>query len=38
MHHSQWWQLRLDLGSLSIVDLYPDGAVLSKLNDTSHLG
>ncbi len=31
------WKIRLDLGSLSIVDTYPDAAILSLLNDTSHL-
>lgn len=33
----RWWQLRLDLASLSVLDLYPEGSVLSRLNDTSHL-
>jgi len=31
------WQLRLDLGSLSIVETYPQRAILSLLNDVSHL-
>jgi alpha-ribazole phosphatase len=31
------WKIRLDLGSLSIVDTYSDAAILSLLNDTSHL-
>ena len=31
------WKMRLDLGSLSIVDTYPETAILSLLNDTSHL-
>jgi alpha-ribazole phosphatase len=31
------WSLRLDLASLSIVDTYPEGAILSLLNDTGHL-
>lgn len=31
------WQLRLDLGSLSIVDTYPQQAILGLLNDISHL-
>ena len=31
------YQFRLDLASLSIVDTYPTGAVLSRLNDVSHL-
>jgi alpha-ribazole phosphatase len=32
-----WRQIRLDLASLSIVDTYPEIAILSLLNDTSHL-
>ena len=32
-----WWQIRFDNASLSIVDTYPRGAILSLLNDTSHL-
>ncbi|MCL5075761.1 MAG: histidine phosphatase family protein [Chloroflexi bacterium] len=32
-----YWQLRLDYASLSIVDIYPEGAILSLLNDTCHL-
>ncbi len=31
------WSIRLDLASLSIVETYPEGAILSLLNDTSHL-
>jgi broad specificity phosphatase PhoE len=31
------WKIRLDLASLSIVDTYPETAILSLLNDTSHL-
>ncbi len=31
------WNLRLDLASLSIVETYEDIAILSLLNDTSHL-
>jgi len=31
------WQFRLDLASLSIVETYPQGAILSRLNDVSHL-
>lgn len=31
------WNLRLDLASLSIVETYPGAAILSLLNDTSHL-
>jgi len=33
----QRWQFRLDLGSLSIMATYPEGAILSLLNDVSHL-
>jgi alpha-ribazole phosphatase len=33
-----WRQLRLELASLSIIDLTPQGAVLVRLNDISHLG
>ena len=32
-----WRQLRFDLASLSILETYPEGAVLSLLNDVSHL-
>ena len=32
-----WRQIRLDNASLSIVETYPRGAVLSLLNDISHL-
>jgi len=32
-----WQQLRIDLASLSIVETYPQTAILSLLNDTSHL-
>ncbi len=32
-----WRQFRLDLGSLSIVETYPRGAILTLLNDVSHL-
>ena len=31
------WQFRLDLGSLSILETYPQGAILNRLNDVSHL-
>jgi len=33
-----WRQIRISLASLSIVETYPQGAVLSLLNDVSHLG
>ena len=32
------YRIRLDLASLSIVETYPEGAIVSLLNDTSHLG
>jgi len=32
-----WWQLRVDTGSLSIVETYPRGVRLACLNDTSYL-
>lgn len=32
-----WRQIHLDLASLSIVNIYPEVAILSLLNDTSHL-
>ena len=32
-----WRQIRLDLASLTIVDTYPEVAIISLLNDTSHL-
>ena len=35
LHH--WRQLRLNLASLSILETYPEGAILSLLNDVSHL-
>jgi len=31
------WQFRTDLASLSIVETYPQGAIINLLNDTSHL-
>lgn len=31
------YQIRLDLASLSILETYPTGAILSLLNDISHL-
>jgi len=34
---SHWWQLRLNNGSLSIVETYPRGAVVTRLNDVSFL-
>jgi alpha-ribazole phosphatase len=32
-----WRQIRIELGSLSILSTYPQGAILSLLNDTSHI-
>jgi broad specificity phosphatase PhoE len=32
-----WWQIRIDTASLSIVETYPRGAIISLLNDTTHL-
>lgn len=32
-----WWQLRFDNASFSTVGLYSRGAILTLLNDTSHL-
>ncbi len=34
---SHWRQIRCDNASLSIVETYPQGAIISLLNDTSHL-
>ena len=31
------WQIRLDNASLTVVETYPEGAVLSLLNDVCHL-
>lgn len=32
-----WWQIRCDNASLSILETYPQGAIINLLNDTSHL-
>ena len=32
-----WRQMQLDLASISIIETYPQGAILSLLNDISHL-
>ena len=32
-----WWRIRLDSASLTVVETYPEGAVLSLLNDLCHL-
>lgn len=34
---TRWWQLRVDRASLSIVETFTEGGVLSLLNDVSHL-
>ena len=33
----QRWQIRLDLASLTIIETYPESAILTLLNDVSHL-
>jgi alpha-ribazole phosphatase len=33
----RYWQFRLSPGSISQIDLYPEGAILTTLNDTNHL-
>lgn len=37
LNQRHWRQIRLDLGSLSIVQTYPQVAILSLLNDVCHL-
>jgi len=32
-----WWQIRLALASLTVIETYSPGAILSLLNDTCHL-
>ena len=32
-----WRQIRLDLASISVVETYPEVAILNSLNDVSHL-
>jgi alpha-ribazole phosphatase len=32
-----WRNMRLNLASISVIEIYPQGAVLSLLNDISHL-
>ncbi|MDD5288498.1 MAG: histidine phosphatase family protein, partial [Dehalococcoidales bacterium] len=32
-----WWQIRVDVASLNIMEISPRGAVLSRLNDVSFL-
>ena len=31
------WQIRLDLASLTVIETYPQGAILTLLNDVGHL-
>ncbi|MDA0988884.1 MAG: histidine phosphatase family protein [Chloroflexi bacterium] len=38
MDVSRWWQIRIDLASLSVLEVYPEGSVVSILNDVCHLG
>lgn len=37
MDSEQRWQMHLDLASLSIIETRPEGAVITLLNNTSHL-
>ncbi len=37
MEVEHWRQFRLDLASLSILETYPQGAILNQLNDVCHL-
>ncbi len=32
-----WWQMRVDLASVSVVTTWTEGGILTLLNDTSHL-
>jgi alpha-ribazole phosphatase len=32
-----WRHMQMDLASMSVLDTYPQGAILRSLNDTSHL-
>lgn len=32
------WQFRLDMAGLCIIDTYPQGGILTRWNDTGHLG
>jgi len=34
---ASWWRFRIDNASLTIVDTYPQGAILSQLNETRYL-
>lgn len=33
-----WWRFQLDSASLSVLELHPERAVVTLLNDTCHLG
>ena len=35
---SHWWRIRIDKASLTVSESYPEGTVLSLLNDVCHLG
>lgn len=37
MDLNRLWQWRIDTCSLTLVDIYPEGAILSLFNDTAHL-
>ena len=37
LNPTMYWQFHLSTASLSEIALYPDGAILNLLNDTSHL-
>ena len=34
---AKWWRFKIDLASLTIVEYFPEGAVLALMNDTSYL-
>lgn len=34
----RYWQFRIEKASLSDICVYPEGAIINRLNDTSHLG
>jgi alpha-ribazole phosphatase len=34
----QYWQFRIDKASISDINIYPEGAIINRLNDTSHFG
>ena len=34
----RYWQFRIEKASLSDICIYPEGAIINQLNDTSHLG